>query len=214
MRSLLLVFCFAAAAMSCSKSEDVGDQNSSPDEEFFALKVGNSWVYKNYLYDIASDSYLESTVVDSVSITAAEEISGETYYVFRRNTIGNEDGLTVCNPNGEYFERLRAQDGQLVNENGDVKFTYTDYSERVVQSEDWGTVYEAFQDEDSSLTVEAGEFECVFSERYVKTTQGDQFPATDRFFYASGTGLIYDTSSYASSDKPAVIRRLYSYSVQ
>ena len=36
----------------------------------------------------------------------------------------------------------------------------------------------------------------------------------DRFYYANGVGLIYDTSSYVNDPIPSIIRRLDAYQIQ
>jgi hypothetical protein len=64
------------------------------------------------------------------------------------------------------------------------------------------------------MTVKAGVFTCINSERYAKSPEGLQFFGLDYFYYADGVGLIYDTSSFVSESTPSIIRRLDSYSIQ
>jgi len=198
---------------SCADSDDSVNQNET-DVNFYALTLGNSWVYKNYRYDQNTDDYYDTGVIDSVSIVSTEDIWGISYFKFRRLTSGNESGITYCNQNGEYFEFLREFEGSLINEAGIVKFTNNNYVERLLfESENYG-VYETLIDGDTALDVEAGQFLCVNSERYLKTTDGQVANGIDRFYYASGYGLVYDTSSFASKSTPSIIRRLDSYEVQ
>lgn len=122
--------------------------------------------------------------------------------------------LTFCNQNGEHFEFLREFEGNLINEESSIKFTSDNYEERLLQENQWGNIYKTLAGGDSTINVEAGEFSCINSERYAKTTNDVLLNGLDRFYYSSGYGLIYDTSSFVSSSTPSIIRRLDSYEIQ
>ena len=214
MKRLLLCLCIVAYTFSCSQSDDSDNQINSPGANFYALTIGNSWVYKNYRYNPTTETYYDTGVIDSISIVGIQEFSGESYFKFRRLTTGNENGITFCNPNGEHFEFLREFEGNLVNEEASIKFTNNNYEERLLSENQWGNIYETLVEENTILTVEAGEFDCVNSQRYVKTPEYGQFPGLDRFYYSNGIGLIYDTSSFVSSEIPYIIRRLDAYQIQ
>ena len=214
MKRLLFCFCIIAFTFSCTESDNSDNQINPPDANFFALAVGNSWVYKNYKYDSVTETYDDTGVIDSLSIVDIQDFSGESYYKFRRLTTGNEEGITFCNPNGEHFEFLREFEGNLINEVGSIKFTNSNNEERILQENQWGNIYEVLIEGNSIISVEAGEFDCINSERYGKNSDGEQLPGLDRFYYASGIGLIYDTSSFVSNSIPSIIRRLDSYEVQ
>jgi hypothetical protein len=211
MKRIIFCLCFSALLFSCTSNDD--SQPLEPDN-FYALTVGNSWVYKNYKNNINSEIYEDTGVIDSVSIVSTEEIFGNTYYKFRRLTTGNEEGITFCNPNGEHFEYLREFEGNLVRDDGTIKFTNSDYSERLLVDQSWGSIMELLVEGETMLTVEAGSFNCINSERYAILTDGEQASALDRFYYADGFGLIHDTSSFVSQDVPTIVRRLDSYSIQ
>lgn len=214
MKRLLLCFCIIAFTFSCTESENSDNQINPSDANFFALTVGNSWVYKNYKYNPVTETYDYTGVIDSISIVGIQDFSGESYYKFRRLTTGNEKGVTFCNPNGEHFEFLREFEGNLINEEGAIKFTNSNNDERLLQENQGGNIYETLVEGNTTINVEAGEFYCINSERYAKNSDGEQLPGLDRFYYASGFGLIYDTSSFVSYPTPIIIRRLDSYEVQ
>lgn len=214
MKRLLLCFCIIAFTFSCTESDNSDNQINPPDANFFALTVGNSWVYKNYKYNAVTEMYDDTGVVDSISIVGIQDFSGESYYKFRRLTTGNEQGITFSNPNGEHFEFLREFEGNLINEEGSIKFTNSNNEERLLEENEWGNIYEILVEGNTVISVEAGDFNCINSERYAKNSDGVQFPGLDRFYYADGIGLIYDTSSFISNPIPTIIRRLDSYEVQ
>lgn len=202
----LMALCF-----SCNSNDDAQPQN---EDNFYALTVGNEWVYKNYKYNTNTQLYEDTGVIDSVSIVGTQELNGNTYYKFRRWTTGNESGITFCNENGEHFELLRDSLGYLINDGGAIKFTNNDYSEREVSSQSWGTIYEKLATGETDMSVEAGTFSCVFSERYAVESSGNQLPGLDHYYYSDGIGLVFDTSSFVSNPIPAIERRLDSYTIQ
>jgi hypothetical protein len=214
MKRLLLCLCIIALSFSCTESDNSENQTNPPEVNFFALTIGNSWVYKNYKYSPDTEVYDYIGVIDSISIVGIQDFSDLSYFKFRRLTTGNESGITFCNENGEHFEFLRESGGNLINEEGYIKFTNNNYEERLLEENQWGNIYEILIDGDSTIDVEAGEFSCLNSERYAKTIDGEQFDGLDRFYYSSGFGLIYDTSSSVSTSTPIIIRRLDSYDVQ
>lgn len=214
MKRIYLLLCISALFFSCSTESN--SENQVPEEEnFYALTVGNSWEYKNYKYNPNTQLYSDTGVVDSVSIVGTEEIFGNTYFKFRRWTTGNEEQITFCNPNGEHFEYLREFEGNLVRSDGRVKFTNSDYSVRLLSEDNWGNIVEQLIEGETTLDVEAGSFNCINSERYaILQPSQEQSPGLDRFYYADGFGLIYDTSSWVSNEIPSIIRRLDSYNIQ
>ena len=212
MKRILITICLFACLFSCSNDDSITAETQ--DSNFYGLTVGNSWVYKNYRYNQNSETYEDTGVIDSVSIVSTEVIEGNTYFQFRRLTSGNEDQITFCNSNGEHFENLREFEGNLVWSDGKVKFTNNDYSVRTLDENDWGNIVEQLLEDTTILNVEAGDFTCINSERYVILPDGEQASGLDRFYYADGIGLIYDSTSFVSIDIPVVIRRLDSYNIQ
>lgn len=211
--SFILLFLFSLM-ISCSSDDDANDENSASMENFYALKVGNSWVYKNYKYNGQSDNYEDTGVIDAVTIVGTEEVSGNTYFKFRTVTTGNEEGIVFCNDNGEKFELLRESDGNLVSDNGTILFTNNNFDERLLQENDWGNIYEVLIEGENNIDVEAGEFTSLKSEKYAKSPEGEQFPGKDKTYYADGFGLISKTFSLVSNETPVIIRRLDSYQIQ
>ena len=212
MKRILITICLFACLVACSSDESQTPE--AQESNFYALTVGNSWEYKNYRYNQNTQTYDDTGVVDAISIISTEVIDGETYYKFRRFTTGNEEQITYCNPNGEHFEYLREFEGNLMWSDGTVKFTNSDYSVRTIDENDWGNIVEELTEDTTTLNVEAGTFDCINSERYAILPDGEQSPGLDKFYYADGFGLIYDTSSFVSNDTPVIIRRLDSYNVQ
>lgn len=214
MKHFLWCICIITLIFSC-ENEPVFD-NENNEVNFYALEVGNSWVYKSQRYDASAQEYRDNGVIDHVSIVGTEVIKGNTYYKFRTETTGNDgrERVELNNPNGVKFEYFRELDGNLINEEGEIKFTNNNYEERLVKENNWGNIYEILVEGSTTIKVEAGEFDCINSERYAITPNGDRPPGLDRFYYASGFGLIYDTISYVSNSTPVIIRSLVSYNVQ
>ncbi|MBR9914135.1 MAG: hypothetical protein GYB32_04810 [Algicola sp.] len=209
-----IVFGFFAIILLNACSDTESNSTPLPDANFYALTLGNSWVYKNYKYDPGSETYQDTGVIDSVSVVGLEDISGVKYFKMRRMTIGNEAGITFCNPNGEHFEYVRDDNGNLTTIDGHVKFSHTDASLRTIAAYEWGTIVEQLMEGTTELSVTSGVFDCMKSERYAILSNGDIAPGVDSFYYADGYGLIYDTSSTVTNEIPSIIRYLDSYNVQ
>ncbi|WP_431136991.1 hypothetical protein [Psychroserpens mesophilus] len=212
MKRILITVCMLSLFFSCS-NDDSQTNEELQEDNFYALRVGNSWVYKNYKYNVNMQTYEYTGVVDSVSIVSKETILGVDYFKFRRFTTGNEEGITFCNPNGEHFEYLREYDGNLIWDDGRVKFTNSNYTERILNTDPNLSLREILVEGETEMTVEAGTFTCINSERYM-ISNGEPTSGLDKFYYADGFGLIYDTSSFVSDEIPSIIRRLDSYNIQ
>ncbi|WP_299111786.1 hypothetical protein [uncultured Winogradskyella sp.] len=212
MKRIVYLCFFAILLSSCATDNDDNLQNS--DSNFYALTVGNEWVYKNYKYNPETQNYDDTGVVDSVRIIGTETINDNTYYKFRRLTTGNEEGITLCNPNGEHFELLRDSLGYLIYDGGMIKYANNDFAERTLSEQDWGTVYDQLIALDNEITIEAGTFDSTYTQRYAMLTNGEQANGLDHFYYADGFGLIYDTSSLVAEDIPRIVRRLDSYVIE
>ena len=109
---------------------------------------------------------------------------------------------------------LRDSIGYLINDTGKIKFTNTNFEERVISDNLNFSIREVLMTGSTQIDVEAGSFTCIYSERYAVNSSGQQLSGLDLFYYSDGFGLIYDTSSFANSDEPTIIRRLDSYIVQ
>ena len=208
-RTVYLCF-IALIAFSCSTTDHNQDDL---DSNFYALTVGNEWVYKNYLYNPSIQDYEDTGVVDSVSIVGTEVLNDKIYYKFRRWTTGNASGITFCNPNGEHFELLRDSLGYLVRDDGSIKYANNDFLARPTNNTDWGIIYDQLIALDNEITVEAGSFISTYSQRFAILNDGSQSPGLDHFYYADGYGLIYNTVSFVTEDIPSIVRRLDSYSI-
>lgn len=213
MKRTIFYVCIIIGLLSSCTSDDES-YSQSDNSNFYALTVGNQWVYKNYGYNLNTQEYDDTGIVDSVSIIGTESINSKLYYKFRILTNGNEEGNTLYNLNGERFELLRDSLGYLVYDDGTIKYTKSDFSSRLLASNDWGNIYEQLIAMDHEITVEAGTFNSSYTQRFVIMADGEQAPGMDHIYYANGFGLIYDTVSFVTQENPRVIRRLDSYFVQ
>jgi hypothetical protein len=213
MKRILFSICFFALFFSCNSDDD---SNVAPITEanFYALTVGNSWVYKYYRYNPNPQiEIFEATeVVDSVSIVSTEEIDGETYFKFRMFTSGNI-GLSYYPENGEHFKYYREDSENLIDENDAIIFIKEDNEERLIYDSGWDSDYVRFLEDTFNTTTEAGSFETFAMEIYGKDNDGNRFPGTSHNYYADGIGSIINTISFASNPQHFLERRLESYSI-
>jgi GTPase SAR1 family protein len=64
------------------------------------------------------------------------------------------------------------------------------------------------------LNGEAGTFDCINFEHYGILPDGEEASSRNRFYYADGIGLIYDSTSFVSSEILIIIGPLDSYDIQ
>ena len=186
--SLLVILVF-----SCSKKDD---EEIAPHDPFFNLKIGNTWVYKEY--QSGADGVLNFTnKIDSVSVPGDTIIAGNTY-----SKILHEE-------TGHYFTQyLWREDssGHLVNEHGVVLHSGTDKTYYSNQFTGSGTINYHLLDA-INVTVEGNDY-------YVYPYHGDYVPldpeAQHEFLERSFQKNLGMVTSHVSGN-PSKELRLVSY---
>ncbi len=199
MRKLFLLVLVISLFVSCNK----GDSNSNPTVEsnYFPLQTGNYWVYQHYKIDsLGNETDMNKT--DSVIIKRDTIINNNQYFILEgTNYPYNGDRW-------EILDYLRDSSGYLVNANGIIKcsesnFTDTLVSKTEVISED--TLYiltYQMEETGNTIIVPAGEFNAinfkgtVFMPHYKPGIQNPRFMNN---YYADGVGKILDTYFFLSS---------------
>ena len=212
MKRIVLLCYVCALSMSCSTQSSSDDQ-ASIEENFYALRVGNSWVYKNYKYNPATQFYDDIGVIDSISIIGTEELKGQTFYKFRRYTTGNEEGIAFCNPNGEHFELLRDSIGFLIRNDGSIKYVSNNYDEHLIETQSWGDQYFQLQDNDVQIGLPSGTFTSLNLLHFVRLSNNQVAPGMNNYYYSKGVGRVFETNSFVSDDTHQIEKRLHSYTI-
>lgn len=213
MKRVMLLVLPALFLCSCS-SDDA--ETSLPEENFYALTVGNSWVYEHFRREhIMSDIFLDTGVIDSVEIIATELIEDETFFKFRIRTSGNEDNIAFCAPNGERFEYYRDSLGYLIDNYGYVVASREDTQEFRYRERTHDTaLFTALNEGEEEITTTAGSFSAIRMNLYLRNfVSGITYPGLDRYYFSNGIGKVFNTVSFASEDTHRMERRLKSYSV-
>jgi hypothetical protein len=214
MKRFLFYVCLFALFYSCN-SDDDSQATNQPEANFYALTVGNSWVYKNYYYNTQTEVYDDIGIIDSISIIGTEVVNNNTYFKFRRWTTGNEDGnYLLCNPNGEHFELLRDSVGYLVRDDGNLKYINNFFDEILIDSQNWGDQYFHLQEEAVNISTIAGNFNCLEMLHYAYLSSDNELsPGQDRYSYSDGVGLVFNTVSFVTNPIHILERRLDSYNI-
>lgn len=127
MKNYFSLACLVLCCISCSSDDNTAPE---PEENFYALTVGNSWVYEHFRRErIQSNTFNDTGAIDSVKIVGTEIINENEFYKYRIRTSGNENNVVFCSPNGERFEYLRDSIGYLIDQYGKVKFSREDDQE-------------------------------------------------------------------------------------
>ncbi|WP_298514421.1 hypothetical protein [uncultured Kordia sp.] len=206
---LALTMCF----ISCSNDDEIPVE---PEESFYGLRVGNSWVYQHFRRENSqSEIFNDTGVIDSVQITGTEIINGNEFFKYRIRTSGNENNIAFCSPNGERFEYLRDSLGFLVNEFGKVQFSTESTEEFRYNNSDSFFMYTARGEENEIIATPAGEFDSEYMKVYARPQPGEvPHPGLDKYYYVQGVGKVFNTLSFISTTIHTMERRLISYDVQ
>ncbi|QHI36602.1 hypothetical protein IMCC3317_19650 [Kordia antarctica] len=213
MKNYLVLACLVVTSISCSTDDNTIPE---PEENFYALTVGNSWVYEHHRREnIQSIIFNNTGVIDSVKIVGTEIINDNEFYKYRIRTSGNENNIAFCSPNGERFEYVRDSIGYLIDEYGKVKFSREDDQEFLLREDSFLNLYTARGENNEIISTTAGDFDCEYMKIYAKQPQTlELFPALDKYHFAEGVGKVFNTVSFSSEDIHRMERRLISYNVQ
>lgn len=180
---LLGAFTCSVAFYSCSKDDEMTECETSPygddgidlgDMDAFPTEVGSYWVYDLYDVDVDGNETF-SNQQDSVYVAGDTLINGDVYTVFR----GTFYGL------GESLRILRDSSGYIVNEQGNLVHSYTNFNVPL-NSETYSSLAIASEmgdEELTSITVPAGTFD-AWEKRVVlyKTDDTDVTSCGDETF--------------------------------
>ncbi|WP_452232521.1 hypothetical protein [Lacinutrix sp. MEBiC02595] len=213
MKRILFTVCFFALFFSCNSDDD---NNGTPTAEagFYALTVGNSWEYRYYDLETSSDSFVASTVVESVSIVSTEEIEGKTYFKFRYFVTGNDLNSLYYPANGESFKYLREDSDNLIDDNNTIIFLREDYEERLIGNlGDPIVQYLRLTEGTHNISTIAGTFETLEMELYARDSDGNLYPGIAHYYYADGIGMVVSTTAFLSRAQHFLEKRLESYTI-
>ncbi|EDP98000.1 hypothetical protein U8527_18575 [Kordia algicida OT-1] len=220
MKNYFLLAFLALSIISCSNDDDTTPE---PEESFYALKVGNSWVYdylnrENPMADLfnGTNSMAATTVIDSVKIVGTEEIGGNTFYKFRIRTSGNDQNYPMCYSDGEHFQYYRDSLGYLVNQFGKVKFAVEGDTQEFLQREDQNFRYFMQLSEESEMVdTPSGTYDCFHMDFYLRSLgNNERSVGENNIYYQEGIGEVFSTISFASEALHRMERRLVSYDIQ
>jgi hypothetical protein len=197
---------------SCKKDDDTIAKVS-----YLPLKVGNYWIYQEFLID-TSGIETTNSIIDSVIINRDTIINLNKYYVF----VGTFHPFIYRD---NIIDILRDSSGYIVNQHGTVQFAENDFTDNIayravinIYNNNDTLLVTSFQMEkiNNTITVPAGTFEVLNYKGTVVTsmnTPGIKWPRYTNSYYAKGVGKIVYTHFYVLS--PVIYeKRLIRYHVK
>lgn len=185
----------------CEKTKD-----EYPKSDYYQLKTGNYWVYEQQT--IYGDTAVEtSPITDSIYIEKDTVINAKTYFKF------TETNWVI--PISTYF--LRDSAGYLIDQHGNVFFSAVNTTDTLYfrKIQDLVQLTYKMDSEDSSVSVPAGAFNCLFYRctirpltpnlPYTSRTQGD--------FRADGIGLVMSSIVNVGEFEYRLRKRLLRYHI-
>ena len=213
---LILFVLFVIFSTSCKKDEITTTPTAIP--TYLPLKIGNYWIYKNYVTDTLGNQ-TELGYLDSIRISGDSIINNQQFFVFSNYFVQpNQIGL-------RNYTIVRDSAGCLLNPEGELLFTPYDFSnvfrEQILyfgaSTDTLGIVYYRMKKIMDAVDVPAGSFEDVLCvERSVEIAPYYYNLPQHRTFvqeYAPETGIIYETWGFTSGTD-IYDKRLLRYYVQ
>ena len=211
---LSLCFLFIAACEKTNPHNPDDDPDQLVSSDYFPLSTGSFWIYQNVDIDPLGVEKTRAET-DSVIITGDTLINGKLYSVFEGTN------YPFNGRNWGIIDILRDSAGYIVNHAGEVKFSFTNFSDtlyvrrEIFREELLYTLTYMMQHEDLPITVPAGEFEVknfigtVLSEKEI---EGIPNPRYLNNYYAEGVGNVLRTYLFFNSPK-IIEKRLLRYHI-
>lgn len=206
---------FALIFTACKKDEILLQEYEliTPNNFHTPDKVGTYWIYQWYSIDSNGvETPYQNT--DSVFVHGDTNINGKTYIFLEGTQLG-----------GGYFSQLqRDSSGYIVNVNGDVIYSYTNFTDTIRQGQsppDWK--WRIKMKKENGLTLPAGKFDAIIAQEYYYSLSGG--PANncgDLYFtlgswYVNGLGLVKRETGYTANLKNCLQKlecRLIDYHIE
>ena len=202
--------CLALGFYACS-NDDNDNYTGISSEDYYALKIGNSWVYKYYELNSETNDFEFIGTIDSVSVIGKETLFGDVFFKIRTLTVNeNEEDVS------EEFTYVRTFDGFLIDDANEILFVNNDFSEHLVKRRGFSFFYGNLQTEAQIVQVNN---ESLSTQEMIVTLQIDdeEIDYVQHYFNADGIGLVKHVKNYfidSGSTEPFYIeKRLDSYNI-
>ncbi len=201
--------------ISCNNDDDSSPEEQEVIENFYALKIGNTWKYEYFQRVMQTEEFESTGVIEEVLIIETTIIDGETYFVFQSTTTGNENNYVPCAPEyGVSTKNKRDSIGYLIESDHHIIFSKDNTEEYLISEHIWGNIYGVLMEETEGLNVPAGDFNCIENKIYaVQPETGETYLGKDRTYFSDGVGEIFRENSTVSNPQHRWEKRLIEYEI-
>ena len=212
---LLLFLSFSLLLISCNKDEgEDSTEQQEVDAGFFALQVGNSWVYNYFRVNSETGELSNLGATETMEVIDEEAIGEEVVFTLKTTTIDTENSCGPCNTSPEYTFKVKDSLGYLVEVDGPILFSSINDEDYLVLSQEFGDIFRVLKPNEVLITVPAGQFVTKDNERYAIDPEGNRFDGQDNVYFAEGIGEIRQTISTVASQRIIYEKQLMSYNVR
>ena len=214
-RFICLFLAFSFVLVSCKK--DDGDnlpQEQVTDPGFYALQVGNVWIYNYFRADNDTGELINQGGTETVEIINEEVIGDEVIFTMRTTTVDDNNTCAICNEDPLVIRKVKDSLGYLVEVDGPILFSSVSTQDYLVSSQGFGDTFRVLKPNEVLVTVPAGQFVTKDNERYAIDPNGNRYDGQDNLYYADGVGEIRQTMSTVVALRILYEKQLISYSVQ
>ena len=215
MNRILLLLAFSFLFLSCNKDDgNTTSDNQGQDAGFFALQVGNSWVYNYFRVNSETGELSNLGATETIEVIDEEAIGEEVVFTLKTTTVDIENNCGPCNTSPEYTLKVKDSLGYLVEVDGPILFSSINDEDYLVLSQEFGDIFRVLKPNEVLITVPAGQFVSKDNERYAIDPEGNRFDGQDNLYFAEGIGEIRQTISTVSTQRIIYEKQLMSYNVQ
>ena len=206
LKFLVLVLIAVPIVFNSCKKDNSEDLSLTPPQPYYALEVGNYWIYQEAYFDSAWNR-LNDFTIDSVFVEKDTLINGKLFYILKEEgSLGQKD---------RYW--IREDGEELINSNDEVFLSPNWVGDTIRTDTIEYTIAKVWLKEENNFQTPAGTFDCLDlrGELYFWDNTGryDHFDVYHNY-YGKGVGVVKKVVPSTTSNKIRIVKELIRYNIQ
>lgn len=207
--ALVLVLPFILT--SCDDDQDEVTIFEEENSSFYALEVGNKWVYQHYRLNI-DGSIRDTIAIEEIEVIEEVTIDEKQYAQLQISTnILMGTTCATCELEPFVVTSVRDSLGFLVTDTGDLLYSSRNTEPYIYSEADWGTTFGQLQQNVTIRTVSAGNFSVLNNMWFVISPDGEEYEGRVFDYYSEGIGQIELIMSGVLRNTPSARKELIEY---
>ena len=214
MKKVIFLLTISTLLFSCNDDE-ASKPETSEEENFYALKVGNTWTYDFFKRVDDTDEFEFDGVTSKYTIIEELEIDNENYFKFQINTEGNDNSTAFYPENGISNLIVRDSLGYLITSDSKILFSRVERNPYLI--DEIGEVLKIFGElllQNGDISVPAGNFTTLENRVFaINNDNNEEYAGTNSVNFVDGVGEVFTTCSTVSNPNHIWEKRLVSFNL-